>query len=71
MGSEVPYNRNVKRKGTFMRVIETQIQSKRDTQIPVTIVEADVPSKLLLCVHGFKAKRTEDGRFLTVARQLR
>ena len=53
-----------------MRVIETQIQSKRDTQIPVTVVEADEPSKLLLCVHGFKAKRTEDGRFLTVARQL-
>ncbi len=53
-----------------MKIIENRIQSKRDSKIPVTIVEADLPSKLLLCVHGFKAGRTEDGRFLTVAREL-
>ena len=53
-----------------MKIIETRIRSKRDTDIPVTIVEADAPSKLLLCIHGFKANRTEDGRFLTVAKAL-
>lgn len=53
-----------------MKIIENRIQSKRDTKIPVTIVEADLPSKLLLFVHGFKAGRTEDGRFLTVATEL-
>ena len=31
-----------------MKKIETQILSKRGTQIPVTIVEADEPKKLLL-----------------------
>ncbi len=53
-----------------MKVIETRIQSKRDTLIPATIVEADEASRLLICVHGFKAKRTEDGRFITVAKEL-
>ncbi|MBQ1347609.1 MAG: alpha/beta hydrolase [Erysipelotrichaceae bacterium] len=53
-----------------MKKIETQILSKRGTQIPVTIVEADEPKKLLLLAHGFKANRTEDGRFLTVAEAL-
>ena len=54
-----------------MKVIETSVKSKRNSDIPVTIVEADnYPAKLLICAHGFKAKRTEDGRFLTVAKAL-
>ncbi len=53
-----------------MKVIESSLTSKRNTQIPVTIVEAEEKKKLLLCVHGFKANRTEDGRFLTVAKKL-
>ena len=53
-----------------MKIIETKIHSKRNTKIPVTIVEADEKNKLLILAHGFKAKRTEDGRFLTVAKKL-
>ncbi|MBQ1900183.1 MAG: prolyl oligopeptidase family serine peptidase, partial [Erysipelotrichaceae bacterium] len=54
----------------IMKIIETTVGSKRNTQIPVTIVEAQEKKKLLLCIHGFKANRTEDGRFLTVAKKL-
>ena len=51
-----------------MNKVELHIDSKRGTKIPVTIVEPDsFPARLLICAHGFKAKRTEDGRFLTVA----
>lgn len=51
--------------------IETQIRSSRDTFIPVTIVEGcNKRNGLLLCAHGFKANRKEDGRFLTVAEEL-
>ncbi|MBR3266358.1 MAG: alpha/beta hydrolase [Erysipelotrichaceae bacterium] len=54
-----------------MKVIETETVSKRETMIPLTIVEPDnFPAGLLLCVHGFKAGRTEDGRFLEVAETL-
>ena len=54
-----------------MKRIELQIDSKRGTKIPVTIVEpGSYPARLLILAHGFKAKRTEDGRFLTVAEAL-
>ena len=54
-----------------MKRIDTTVLSKRNTDIPVTIIEADTfPSKLLLCVHGFKANRTEDNRFVEVAEAL-
>ena len=53
-----------------MIITEKTITSKRNTEIPVTIVESDHTEKLLLCIHGFKANRTEDGRFLAVARAL-
>ena len=53
-----------------MKIIEKTITSKRNTEIPVTIVESEKTEKLLLCIHGFKANRTEDGRFLTVAKAL-
>ena len=54
-----------------MKIIDLTISSKRGTMIPVTICESDiVPAKLLICAHGFKANRTEDGRFLTVAKEL-
>ncbi len=55
----------------MMKTFETETLSKRRTMIPLTVVEADAyPAKLLLCVHGFKANRTEDGRFLEVAKNL-
>ena len=54
-----------------MKIIDTQVLSERGTKIPLSIVEPDLfPAKLLICAHGFKAKRTEDGRFLTVAEAL-
>ncbi len=54
-----------------MKRIDTKISSKRGTDIPVTIIETDVrPAKLLICAHGFKAGRTEDGRFVQVAEEL-
>lgn len=54
-----------------MKTIITSIPSQRNTLIPTTIVDCQQDSaSLLVCVHGFKANRTEDGRFLTVAREL-
>ncbi|MBQ9424673.1 MAG: prolyl oligopeptidase family serine peptidase [Erysipelotrichaceae bacterium] len=54
-----------------MKRIDTSITSNRGTQIPLTIIEPDhFPAKLLICAHGFKAKRTEDGRFVQVAEEL-
>ena len=54
-----------------MKTLDTVIRSRRDTEIPVTIVETDrTPCRLLICAHGFKANRTEDGRFLQVAQTL-
>ena len=54
-----------------MKRIDTEIISKRNTVIPLTIIETDsYPAKLLICAHGFKANRTEDGRFVTVAETL-
>ena len=54
-----------------MKIIETLIPSRRDTMIPLTVVEADsYPARLLICAHGFKANRKEDGRFVTVAKAL-
>ena len=54
-----------------MKTINTSIHSNRNTDIPVTIVETNVnPCRLLICAHGFKANRTEDGRFLQVAQAL-
>ena len=47
------------------------IKSKRDTDIPVTIVESGKENApLVLFVHGFKADRHEGGRFSEVARNL-
>lgn len=54
-----------------MRITETSIRSKRDTDIPVTVVDSEQEKPgLLICVHGFKANRTEDGRFLEVAEKM-
>ncbi len=54
-----------------MLVKELSIRSGRNSEIPVTVVDCQQkPCGLLVCVHGFKANRTEDGRFLTVAKAL-
>lgn len=54
-----------------MKIKDVLIRSKRETDIPATVVEAgSFPCRLLICVHGFKANRTEDGRFLEVAKAL-
>lgn len=54
------------------KVRELTITSKRNSQIPVTVVlpDADKAAALVVFVHGFKAERTEGGRFLTVAEAL-
>ncbi len=54
------------------KTIEETIKSKRGAQIPVTLI---VPNSkkaggLVVYVHGFKAERTEGGRFLSVAEEL-
>ena len=53
-------------------IIETAIPSVRGSNIPVTAVIPEVrkPAPLVIYVHGFKAERTEGGRFLTVAEEL-
>ena len=54
-----------------MEPIYETVRSYRNTLIPVTRVCADNEAhRLVVFVHGFKAERTEGGRFLTVARQL-
>ena len=54
-----------------MEPIFDTVKSYRNTDIPVTIVKADNEAHALaVFVHGFKAERTEGGRFLTVAEQL-
>ena len=54
-----------------MEVLTKTLCSKRNTEIPVTIIEGNNnKSPLVMMVHGFKADRTEDGRFLTVGRAL-
>ena len=51
-------------------IIET-VKSYRNTDIPVTRVLSDCqPHALAVFVHGFKAERTEGGRFLGVAEEL-
>lgn len=48
------------------------VLSKRNTEIPATVVIGSESSKapLMVFVHGFKAERTEGGRFVTVAEAL-
>ncbi|MGN1398495.1 MAG: alpha/beta hydrolase family protein [Erysipelotrichaceae bacterium] len=54
-----------------MKKIECFINSKRNTQLATTIVESQKENGgLVIFVHGFKADRTEGGRFLTVAEEL-
>ena len=54
-----------------MKEYNDHVLSVRNTLIPVTRVECEgEPQYLAVFVHGFKAERTEGGRFLTVARQL-
>ena len=52
-------------------VTETvSILSQRGTSIPADIVSADGQGGLLMLAHGFKAERTEDGRFTAVAQEM-
>ena len=54
-----------------MKEYNDHVLSVRNTLIPVTKVECEgEPEYLAVFVHGFKAERTEGGRFLTVAREL-
>ena len=54
-----------------MKIREMTLTSKRHTDIPVTVVDCEKETcGLLVFVHGFKANRTEDGRFLTVAKAM-
>ena len=54
-----------------MKTFDEQIISKRGTNLHATIIESGIEkSPLVLLIHGFKADRTEGGRFLTVAQEL-
>ena len=54
-----------------MLEINKTIKSKRDTNIPVTIVDSETENaSLVIFAHGFKADRHEGGRFSDVARKL-
>lgn len=54
-----------------MKVFDTIIKSKRGSDLVTTIVDCQKEnSGLILFVHGFKADRSEGGRFLTVAEAL-
>lgn len=50
---------------------EITILSKRNTPIKSIIVEGRKGGPLILMVHGFKANKSEDGRFLDVANALK
>ena len=54
-----------------MQEIYTTVRSVRNTDIPVTEIHCEGEAEALaVFVHGFKAERTEGGRFLKVAREL-
>ncbi len=50
---------------------DLELTSLRGSRIPCTVILSEKEnSPLLICAHGFKANRTEDGRFLTVGEAL-
>ena len=53
-----------------MAVRELNIRSNRGSEFPAIIVEGKRGGPLVLMVHGFKANKTEDDRFLDVALSL-
>lgn len=54
-----------------MKLINTTIKSIRNTDIPVSIVDAEVDNAgLVIFAHGFKADRHEGGRFTRLANML-
>lgn len=52
-------------------MLELTIKSNRNTDIPAIIIEGKKGGPLILMIHGFKANKTEDGRFLDVANSLK
>ncbi|MBR4462779.1 MAG: alpha/beta fold hydrolase [Erysipelotrichaceae bacterium] len=53
-----------------MKKETVSILSQRGTLIPADIVSVEGKGGLLILAHGFKAERTEDGRFTFVAEQM-
>jgi esterase/lipase len=53
-----------------MKTETVSILSQRGTLIPADIVSSESKGGLLILAHGFKAERTEDGRFTAVAEQM-
>lgn len=54
-----------------MKQIELNIKSIRDSDINCTIIDSESNNpKLILLIHGFKADRSEGGRFLDLAKLL-
>ena len=54
-----------------MKTINTTVKSKRNTDIPVTVVDSETSNPgLVIFAHGFKAERHEGGRFTEVAERL-
>ena len=46
------------------------LNSDRNSDISAIVVEGEKGGPLIIMVHGFKANKTEDGRFLSVARKM-
>ncbi len=54
-----------------MKIIDTATISKRNTEIPLTVIDSEKDNAgLVVFVHGFKANRHEDGRFDEVGKKL-
>ena len=53
-----------------MATLELNIPSARGSQLNSLIVEGNQGGPLIMMIHGFKANRTEDGRFLQTAQAL-
>lgn len=51
-------------------MLKQTIKSKRNTNIHSIIVEGKIGGPLVLMVHGFKANKSEDNRFIEVADKL-
>lgn len=49
---------------------EVEIRSARGTMIPCSVILQEKKGPLVMFIHGFKADRTEGGRFTTVAKAL-
>ena len=69
---KIKYNIKNKKRGIVMESFELKIESKRNTEIPCTVVLPDKGGNLplVLMAHGFCATRHENGAFTMLAEKL-